>query len=121
MKPRPIKSIAARRRGVWGLAELAGTSTKYIRALAVSRVRLPDRDTEPDSFPPDSKGAPSQHQSPPHTLPLLLLQVEEGPDDAAENDCRGLVTSGESGSRILTVLLTPRERNTSDGLRLSHL
>ena len=42
-KPRPIRSMAARLSGVCGLAGVAGTRTRYIRARAVSLVRLPPR------------------------------------------------------------------------------
>ena len=39
VNPRPIRSIAALLSGVWrGRVVLAGTSTRYIRALAVRRV-----------------------------------------------------------------------------------
>ena len=43
-------------------------------------------------------------------LTLLLLQVEESPDDPTEDDRRGLVASGESGAGI--VLLRSRKKET---------
>ena len=80
---------------------LAGTRTRYIRAFAVSLVRLPDSETWLDSVPPETKRCEVDISLVITVLTLLLLQVEQSSDDSTENDGRGLVTPSNGSTGIV--------------------
>ena len=65
VNPRPIRSMAARRRGVWlGIVSLGGANTKYIKALAVRRTSAGWRAGGSATLPPPDRSCSRSKRAP---------------------------------------------------------